>query len=260
MFDVRTTDLRRLNSITKYPSILTYHGLGDRGRLTDEVLVPFTDSEIVSVTEKIDGTNARMIFLPDGTYILGSREELLYAKGDLIGDQAQGIVEALKPIAERLPSHLSGKNIRVYYGEVYGGKVSSNSKQYTTEGLVGFRLFDIGICGDFEEKLSWTPERIASWREHGGQEWASETTIVDEAWSFGLKVTPRLVDGVLLGDSIPTSVGATYEWLKEHIHVSQARLDPAAPGRPEGVVVRSFDRTRIAKIRYEDYERTLRKK
>ncbi len=30
-------DLKKINSLTKYPSILTYHKLGERGRLTEEL-------------------------------------------------------------------------------------------------------------------------------------------------------------------------------------------------------------------------------
>lgn len=30
-------DLKKMNSLTKYPSILTYHQLGERGRLTEEL-------------------------------------------------------------------------------------------------------------------------------------------------------------------------------------------------------------------------------
>ncbi len=73
--------------MTKYPSIPTYHALDPRnGGLLDET-VPFTGT--VLATEKVDGTNARIVQLPDGGYLLGSREELLYAKGDLIGNPSQ---------------------------------------------------------------------------------------------------------------------------------------------------------------------------
>ncbi|WP_458689940.1 hypothetical protein [Nocardia tengchongensis] len=40
--------------------------------------------------------------LPDGSWLLGSREELLCAKGDLIGNPAQGIVAALREFADGL--------------------------------------------------------------------------------------------------------------------------------------------------------------
>lgn len=96
--DIYSVDLKKLNSLTKYPSIPTYHALGERGKLSETIQVNFANQFIIG-TEKIDGTNARIICFSDG-YVIGSREELLYAKGDLIGNPAMGIVEALKPLAE----------------------------------------------------------------------------------------------------------------------------------------------------------------
>lgn len=45
-------DLRKLNSATKYPSILTYHEMGDRGRLNPTVQVPFLEGQDILVSEK----------------------------------------------------------------------------------------------------------------------------------------------------------------------------------------------------------------
>ncbi len=75
-FSLRSCDLNKLNSMTKYPSIPTYHALGDKGALLEQT-VSF-DGEII-LTEKIDGTNSRIVLLPDGNFVLGSREELLFA-------------------------------------------------------------------------------------------------------------------------------------------------------------------------------------
>ena len=44
-FDIRRVDLGKLNSLTKYPSILTYHALGEKGILQETVQIPFTDSD-----------------------------------------------------------------------------------------------------------------------------------------------------------------------------------------------------------------------
>ncbi len=126
-FNVRTVDLAKLNSLTKYPSILTYHTLDPRNGGLLEEATAFAGTVIC--TEKVDGTNSRVICLPDDCYLLGSREELLYGKGDLIGNPALGIVDALKEIADRL--YDGGRaEITVYYFEVFGGKVTANSKQY----------------------------------------------------------------------------------------------------------------------------------
>ena len=63
-------DLEALNSATKYPSIRTYHALGERGSLTEEVTGFHGD---VVLSEKIDGSNSRIIRLPDGDWLIGSR-------------------------------------------------------------------------------------------------------------------------------------------------------------------------------------------
>jgi hypothetical protein len=55
-FDVRQVDLAKLNSMTMYPAILTYHTLGDKGVLQGTVQVPFSGR--VVGTEKVDGTNS----------------------------------------------------------------------------------------------------------------------------------------------------------------------------------------------------------
>ena len=57
----------------------------------------------------------------------------------------------------------------------------------------------------------------------------------------------------------PTGVKETLEWLKETVgSKTGAPLVGVLGGPPEGVVVRTTDRKKIAKIRYEDYQRTLR--
>jgi len=237
-------DLNKLNSMTKYPSILTYHKMGERGKLVNEVQVPFDSPAIL--TEKIDGVNGRIIVMPDGLYIIGSREELLYAKGDMIGNPQLGIVDALKPIAERIkPSSI----LTVYYFEVYGGNVTKNSKQYTGSKTVGHRLFDIVAIPEWKEILEMPVERIATWRDNGGQTFYGEAQLLDS----GFQLTPR----INLGHP-PIDVKETHDWLKSMIHITNAALDGGALGRPEGIVARLSDRSIIAKLRFEDYERTLR--
>lgn len=107
-FLLQSCDLNKLNSMTKYPSIPTYHALGDKGTLLEQIVTFNVDDGEVILTEKVDGTNSRIILLPDGNFVLGSREELLFAKGDLIGNPALGIVDALKNIADSLVRSHSG--------------------------------------------------------------------------------------------------------------------------------------------------------
>jgi hypothetical protein len=248
-------DLRKINSMTKYPSILTYHALGEKGKLKEEVQVQFDEPAIL--TEKIDGVNARIILFPyrdDGFYIIGSREELLYGKGDLIGNPQLGIVDALKPLAET-PFPLVDV-LTVLYLEVYGGKTTSSSKQYTGNRTIGYRLFDIATILDYRNLLdNYEVEQIAKWRDNGGQTFYNETRLQNLSTHFlQIPLVPRL--GI---DILPTSLSYTHKWLGMRLKETWAPLDSDAIGRPEGIVVRSADRAKIAKLRFEDYERTLRK-
>ncbi len=254
-FNVRTVDLAKLNSLTKYPSILTYHTLDPKnGGLVDEATVfPGT----VIGTEKVDGTNSRVICLPDGCYLLGSREELLYGKGDLIGNPALGIVDTLKETAGRLCDGEQA-DITVYYFEVFGGKVTANSKQYTGAQRVSVRLFDVVALREYDALLSQPAAQIAQWRDSGGQSFADEATLERIAAKHGLALTPRLF--AIDGAELPRGIPETLAFLESRLPESRCRLDEAAGGKPEGIVLRSPDRATIAKARFEDYERTLRRK
>jgi RNA ligase len=253
-FNVRTVDLAKLNSLTKYPSILTYHTLDPKNGGLVEEAAAFAGTVIA--TEKVDGTNSRVICLPDGCYLLGSREELLYGKGDLIGNPALGIVDALKATADSLCDGRA--EITVYYFEVFGGKVTANSKQYTGEQRVSFRLFDVVALREYDALLSQPGAQIAQWRENGGQPFADEATLERVAAKYGLTLTPRLF--AINGDELPRGIPETLAFLRTRLPESQCRLDDAGGGKPEGIVLRSPDRSTIAKARFEDYERTLKRK
>jgi len=255
-FDVRAADLRVINSATKYPSIPTYHALDPRnGTLRDEVTA-FTGDVIG--TEKVDGTNSRIVQLPDGTWLLGSREELLYAEGDLIGNPSQGIVEALKPVAARLPALAEGDLMRAYYLELYGGKIGARAKQYTADGRsVGWRLFDVAVV-DYAEVARRSPEQISRWRDEGGQQYSDEADLAELAAAAGLELTPRLF--TLGAADLPSGIAGTKEFLDLRAPSSRCVLDAAAAGGAEGIVLRTPDRSVIAKARFQDYERTLRRR
>jgi hypothetical protein len=253
--DLRALDLGTLNTLTKYPSIPTFHALDPAtGNLLDET-VPFT-GEIIG-TEKVDGTNARIISLPDGTYLLGSREELLYAKGDLIGNPALGIVAELRPVAERLGA-VADDAIRVHYLEVYGGKVTGASKHYTGDRRVGHRLFDVAVLADYDTLLQRPPAELSAWREAGGQTFLAEQALRAVAERDGLTLTQRLF-AVDAGE-LPTQHDKTREFLAEHLPRTFSALDDGALGQPEGIVLRTADRASIAKARFQDYDRTLRRR
>ncbi|MGA5819804.1 RNA ligase family protein [Kitasatospora sp. NPDC094028] len=250
-------NLAALHTATKYPSILTYHALGYRGALLEEA-TPF-HGEVIA-TEKVDGANGRIILMPDGQdYVIGSREELFHAKGDRVFNPASRIVEALKPLADRLtadPFALTGNRITTLYLEVYGSQVGAAHTQYAGEGedSIGYRLFDVSSVDT--DVLSWERQRIAAWRDRGGQDWWNEVDLQNLTASEGIPLTPRLA--VVQGEELPTSVEAMHQWLTAILPSTLVPLNQGAGGKPEGVVLRSSDRTTIAKARFLNYEKTLR--
>lgn len=246
----RDMNLQHLNSATKYPSIPTYHAIGKKGRLTDEVQVDFA-GERVFVSEKVDGTNSRLIRTPDGAFIAGSRNELIWHSEDLLYNPVQSIVDVLKSHgATDLPIPADGL-IRVYFGESYGGKITAQSKQYSKTGTTGFRLFDVlEFDSDrLAEVLSWDGGAISGWREAGGQPFLATSALE----AIEAPLTPRLE----VAGEVPTGHADVLDWLSELLPATRCALDDSALGEPEGVIVRNEDRTRIAKIRYQDYRRTL---
>ncbi|GET39434.1 hypothetical protein MiSe_42030 [Microseira wollei NIES-4236] len=250
-FAMGICDLNKLNSMTKYPSIPTYHTLGDKGALLEET-VSF-DGEVI-LTEKVDGTNSRIILLPDGNFVLGSREELLFAKGDLIGNPALGIVDALKNVADTLPQAQS--EIVVAYLELYGGKITAASKQYTSQQNIGWRLFDVAVLTEIEALFSKSVQQLAAWRDNGGQAFLDEEQLNNAAKNYGFELTPRIATVAAL----PVSIQETYEFLKATLPQTKVALDEGAGGRGEGIVARTVSRNAIAKLRFEDYERHAKRR
>lgn len=257
--DIYQTNLDKLNSATKYPSISTYHALGDRGCLTEEVQVSF-DGEKLLYTEKIDGTNARIILIGGGDFFIGSREELLYFSGDLLYNPSQGIVKTIQKTAIEFAEKLAEEDgVRVIYGEVYGHKIGKGAKNYTSEQNLGFRVFDtvkFGSEEDLSQLLEKPIEQIALWREQGNQCFGNEETLNELATIDGVCLTPRLFAEY----PPPQTVEETLEWLTRILpDKTNAALDGEG-GKPEGIVLRTQTRSKIAKIRFEDYERTMRKR
>ena len=258
--------LRKLNSITKYPSILTYHNLGPRGSLVDS-LVDETkfDDRTVYITEKVDGTNSRVVFSTDSKgsvedYIIGSREDFLFAKNDRIVNPGLGIVKNMKHIADTIcllgENNLRPNSIYCLYGETYGGKING-AKQYSTHGNFSVRIFDLWIMEQdkIEEMLDMNVDRISSWREQGGQPYVNVNALSDFCKDFLLDCVPYIK--TVSGTEIPETLQDVWDWMQEFAK-SNACIDNSGLGNSEGIVVRYADRSLIRKIRFEDYLKTKR--
>lgn len=237
--------LGKLNSATKYPSIPTYHKLGKRGQSTDELQVVFEPDEQLVVEEKIDGTNTRIIVLAEDVIdwkrhcFIGSRQELLHHLDDMVYNTSQGIVEAVFPHALEIWKEAHPWEAAfVLYGEVYGGRIGKAAKQYTSSGDVGFRCFDLRSIP--RAVLELPRDQIAAWREADGawlpDRWVEEVPLVAH----------------LAGRDLPVRAGETGEWLADVIPQTRAALD-GGKGRAEGVILRNLNRSKIAKVRFQNY-------
>lgn len=255
--------LQKLNTMTKYPSILTYHEMGEKGCLNEKWThdMSFTSaSDQVVITEKIDGTNARIIVDESGDYIIGSRDELLYSKGDRIVNQSLYIVDTVLEIAEKLSGAIRNSSItglRVFYGEVYGYQIGKAAKQYTAEGKRGFRIFDISEFMTLPDEIKGDIIHLSTWRENNEQTWVPNTPLSE--WCRDLKFLERVpVYTVMQATSIPKGRKEMLEFLQNYYVRSDAGLGGGLE-ESEGLVLRTPDRSLIRKVRFEDYLRTKKK-
>jgi hypothetical protein len=242
-----------LNSATKYPQIETYHKMAERGRLAEERNFAFEGT--VTLTEKVDGTNVRIIRLPGNDYVIGNREYLLYAKGDRIYNAVDGVVRHLKPVADRMAPPEGDAWIHVYYVEVYGGTIGRHAQQYTGHRAFGHRLFDVALVP--MEALDWSTAKVASWRDSGGQKFVTESTLLRYAEADKIPLTPRL--GMVQAEKLPTTLEGMDEWLRAALPCTNVALDDDGAAKAEGIVLRTQNRGVIAKARFADYARTLGK-
>ncbi len=265
--------LDKFNSLTKYPSILTYHALGERGGMTESLCndEAFPADTMLEATEKVDGTNTRILIIGDD-YVIGSRTELIYAKGDRIINNVQ-----INPTIKELANFLNRKDLTkivgynsnapvmlAVYGEIYGYNIQEGSKVYIADSKeckeVKFRIFDIYALPLVDLKACLDKEQnfISHWREDGGQPWYTTTQIQEFCEAYNIDRTP--VVKAFNSNEMPTEVNETYAFLKTFAdsRVMLTESNESANqkfGRSEGIVVRTPDRSFIRKLRFEDYRK-----
>lgn len=249
---------RKLNTITKYPSILTYHELGKKGTVT-EALTPqkhiLSSDEILQGTEKIDGTNARIVICGQD-YLIGTREEFIYAKGDRIKNDKESILVNCIDVAERIISNNNSDNkLLVIYGENYGKNIGRNYKNYSSK-ETAFRVFDMWSMAieKVEELLNIDLEKLSTWRENGNQPYFEIEDLEDYCELYGLEKVPVLFS--IKQKDLPIGIKDMYDFLTQFTS-TKVSLDLNLSGKSEGFVIRNSNRTYIKKIRFEEYQKTL---
>lgn len=271
--DPRTIDLRKINSMTKYPSIPTYHDLDPKNGMLLDTHIEFPTDESIHLFEKIDGVNTRIIVFPKPSwmkvlphpFIVGSREDLLWYSGDLIPNSAHGIVAAVRETAEQVAKQ-DHDCLVVYYLETFGGsKLTRGSKNYTKTGKFSFRLFDVMAIPveEVEEMLGWDITKFSGWRERGGQKFFDLYGLELQAKRVGLDIAPLAVEikvEELDSLTLPEDHEGMLAFLNQLLPETHVALDEEAHKKAEGFVARTYEREIIAKIKFRDYESTLRRK
>lgn len=245
----------KINTLTKYPSILTLHKFGERGRFTNEITTNI-EGETMFASEKIDGTNVRIICYGND-FLVGSRNNILHYSKDFYWDESMGIVNQF--YEKKLPI-LQTDKLTIIFGELFGGKITANSKDYGKEDH-GYRVFDIAIIEDLDI-LKESITAISNWRESSLDSSKDDTLKygqgflnLDELKSYNFGLVPQ-IEFEIENFEHQTVLNS----LEKYISKTNVQLTESARGGTEGVILRNHDRTKIVKLRFEDYRRTLKSK
>lgn len=257
--------LSKVNSLTKYPSILTYHDIYHGGVL--ETLTEnkaFPANSILEMTEKVDGKNSRMIFL-DGDYLLGERETIVFAKDDRIRNSniISPMLSELYPFIKSGFDDKTEKSIlTIIYGESYGYNIASKKQYVINSEQRKYRVFDIVQMpmDEVYKILEMDISKIALWRDNMNQPYLSTDKLNDFCKSFAIDRTPIIKE--IKASEIPIDCRETFAWMQSFAK-SKSVLDIPENGvipnsmyaRAEGVILRTKDRSMIRKLRFEDYQK-----
>lgn len=252
------------NSLTKYPSIMTYHKMG-KGILEEKINMPEQDrDQNVYISEKIDGINMRILIL-NGDYVIGSREEFIYAKGDrAVSPNIKDYIGYMISTAEDLIRSKAIKRDVLYciYGELYGSKIQSAWKRYTSsKDTYGYRIFDVWDMPVLEFATmydSMTPDAASNWRESNRQPWYDVYALSSFVEATNLDTVPYIKHDSL--KNIPEDKEGAFLYLLD-FQKTIIDLDGSKKNctDAEGIVIRTENRDYISKLRFADYAKTFRK-
>ena len=273
LFEVYGID--KINSITEYPSIMTYHKLGDKGSLLNELYSEnrFNKNEELEVTEKVDGTNMRLI-LTNSDYFVGTRANIVYAKDDRIINEpsVEVVLRDCKYLIDNfMGDRLLDDKVYVIYGEVYGYNICDGNKVYCSVADAAhrkFRVFDVRTypCLKLEEILEKDIQEVSRFKSTNNDYWYDYDMLDAFCEQFQLERTP--VRMRINESNLPTDFDKTYKWMLDNFNDSLVVIGAPVEGKEynlrfgkaEGVVIRNKDRSVISKLRFEDYERTIRRR
>lgn len=193
----------------KYSKIETLFKRDGNFKITNQIRLPeFENIKRWLITEKIDGTNIRIIYTPEEKLLIRGRTDKASIPTFLL-EELQNIftVDKIKAILNN-----PIKQGLCLYGEGYGAKIQKGGGNYNQYN--SFRLFDVWIDG-------W-------WLEWEG--------IEETAKELGIKTVPTFPVDVLEGTDIETAIA-----LVKNECLSQVATEEGIFGhKAEGIVARAY--------------------
>jgi len=187
----------------KYPKMETLFKRDENFKVTDEIRLPeFENIKKWLVTEKIDGTNIRIIYTDNKLLIRGRTDRASIPTFLLEELQNMFTVEKIKTVLNN-----PIKQGLCLYGEGYGAKIQKGGGNYNQYN--SFRLFDVWIDG-------W-------WLEWDGVE--------DVANILGIKTVPVIME---------TNIETAVELVKRELSSEVAMEEGIAGHKAEGIVARAY--------------------
>jgi hypothetical protein len=169
----------------------------------------FTNPEVTllngwHVTEKIDGTNMRVMLLEDGTVRFGGKTDQASIPTPLLNHLQDAFpAERLKKVCWP-----KGPCDVVIYGEGYGPKIQKGGGNYRSD--PSFRIFDVLVAG------KW---------------WLEWNNVEDVAAKLGAETVPVVRDVM--------TIEGIVEWVKDGYDSAVAKRDGGPGCKAEGIVAQS---------------------
>lgn len=217
--------------MNKYPKIETLFKRDENFKITDEIRLPeFENIKRWLITEKINGTNIRIIYTPEEKLLIRGRTDNASIPIFLL-EVLQEIftVEKIKQVINEPPS----KGVCLY-GEGYGAKIQKGGGNYNKGN--SFRLFDVWIDG-------W---------------WLEWDSVIEIAKKLGIKTAP-----VIMMTGIKEAIKLVEDKvMKSRVALEENKAMYERNVIAEGIVARAYPMLLFRngmpvkfKLKVKDYER-----